>query len=160
MLVLALSAALLAIQPKPMGSPAMDVLSAPDTISTCLRAHQGLADRRMECVGQFAEACMTYREGGQTTVGMMQCSMEEAEAWDAQLNQAYQVLRNRYQGQAAHDAIQEAQRAWISFRDSDCAYLASVYEGGSIARIIHAGCMLDKTGHRALELIEQTDFPD
>lgn len=160
MFVLALTAALFATQPKPMGSPVMDILSAPDTISTCLRAHSGLAERRAECVGQFAEACMTYREGGQTTVGMMQCSMEEAEAWDAQLNTAYQTLRDHYQGQSAYTAIQEAQRAWISFRDTDCAYMASIYEGGSIATVIHSGCVLDKTAHRALDLMEQTDLPD
>lgn len=160
MLVLALTAAALATQPKPMGSPVMDILSAPDTISTCLRAHQGLAERRTECVGQFAEACMNFREGGQTTVGMMQCSMEEAEAWDAHLNSAYQTLRNRYQGQSAHQTLQDAQRAWIAFRDSDCGFMASIYEGGTIATVIHAGCMLDKTGQRALDLIEQTDLPD
>ncbi len=46
--------------------------------------------------------------------------------------------------------LREAERAWIKYRDANCAYYAA--GEGTIARINAAACMRDMTKARAEEL--------
>lgn len=132
----------------------MPIVSAGMTIETCLQDHTGLQERLANCPGIFTERCIANREGGETTIGMVQCSDEEHGAWDARLNTVYGELRARFAGQTAADTLQQAQRDWIAFRDAECRFQASIYEGGSIAQVISVGCHSDMTARRALELIQ------
>ena len=49
------------------------------------------------------------------------------------------------------NALVEAQRAWIKFRDANCGFYADP-EGGSAARMIANECFLNATADRAKEL--------
>ncbi|MDM7983191.1 MAG: lysozyme inhibitor LprI family protein [Maricaulis sp.] len=138
---------------KPSAAGQMDILSAQDTLEVCLNrtSNAGPAEQQT-CIGEYSQACMTLRPDGETTVGMVQCTIEELEAWDVVLNASYIGLRQRHEGMMAADALLDAQRAWITFRDADCLAERAVFEGGTIAQIIHASCQMDHTARRALVL--------
>jgi Lysozyme inhibitor LprI len=42
--------------------------------------------------------------------------------------------------------------AWIAARDADCKVPYDIYEGGSMARLDGASCLLDHTATRVLQL--------
>jgi uncharacterized protein YecT (DUF1311 family) len=110
---------------------------------------------------------MAGTEGGDTTLGMVACTAAETAAWDTLLNEVYAALMieaRRRAGAAAdegreapdHEALlREAQRAWLVFRDADCAQEVAVWEEGSTGRIAGAYCMLDRTATRVLELTDK-----
>ena len=46
----------------------------------------------------------------------------------------------------------KAQKNWIAFRDSDCEFAISAYEGGSIQPLIKYTCLTEATQKRIEEL--------
>lgn len=91
------------------------------------------------------------RPDGQTTYGMVECLGIEIQAQDARLNRAYQAALVRLERPRQKTALQKAQRAWIAFRDADCAsYLDE--DWGTMARVEAQQCVLDRTRERADEL--------
>lgn len=114
------------------------------------------------CIGIGTQACIEGVPDGQTTVGMMQCAQAEADAWDALLNAEYQRAReSARQGDAAEDrpefqnaaqTLLEAQRAWIAFRDANCAMEYARWGSGSMRMTAGASCLLDMTAERTLDL--------
>ena len=89
---------------------------------------------------------------GQSTMGMVQCIGEELKVQDAALNSAYRSLI----GQMTPDqkaSVQKAQRAWIAFRDADCAARYDP-DWGTISTINANMCMLQRTVERTIELEE------
>tara|TARA_R110002073_G_scaffold221166_1_gene381366 strand:- start:163 stop:672 length:510 start_codon:yes stop_codon:yes gene_type:complete len=114
------------------------------------------------CIGVISMPCME-EPGGETTVGMVGCSNRELAAWDDLLNARYAQSMAFYsvtyedadladmQARQA-ERLREAQRAWIALRDADCTYESGMFEGGSLARVVTAGCRLDHTARRAIWL--------
>ena len=96
---------------------------------------------------QYA-ACMD--KAGGTTFGMLECISTETQRQDVQLNKAYKALMA---GLAPSRKAQllEAQRAWIKYRDANCAFYYDP-EGGTLARVNANSCMLTATADRAREL--------
>ena len=92
---------------------------------------------------------------GQSTMGMIGCIGDELAIQDAALNAAYKkAMSDLTPGEKTN--LQRAQRAWIAFRDADCAALEDPEQWGSISRINANVCMLNRTIERTLEL---EDFP-
>ncbi|WP_299010267.1 lysozyme inhibitor LprI family protein [uncultured Caulobacter sp.] len=93
------------------------------------------------------DRCLASPEG-QSTIGMIRCAGAELKLQDARLNRAYQDAMKRLDLPRQKAALKKAQRAWIAYRDADCA---SVYDPdwGSLARIEANACMLDHTARRA-----------
>lgn len=128
--------------------------------------HAGAEDRRMAeaCIGTGARACMEATPEGGTTLGMMACLLAERDHWDRLLNQEYAAARARAQG--ADDAerpyfpeyavrvtqLRDAQRAWIAFRDAECAMEYGAWGAGSMRQIAGADCLLRLTAGRTLDL--------
>jgi uncharacterized protein YecT (DUF1311 family) len=50
------------------------------------------------------------------------------------------------------DALRDAQRAWIAFRDADCAARYAMWQDGTIRTIVGANCHLTMTAQRTIEL--------
>jgi len=74
---------------------------------------------------------------------------------DAELNASYRQIRERLKGDAAKtDLLAKAERAWVAFRDAECAFAASGVEGGSVQPTVLAGCRADLTQKRVEELKE------
>lgn len=79
------------------------------------------------------------------------CAAEDYQAADAKLNQAYQDLIN---SDDADDKklLQVAQRAWISFRDAECAHSTAASSGGSIHPMEDSQCLTRLTNDRIKQL--------
>jgi uncharacterized protein YecT (DUF1311 family) len=94
------------------------------------------------------DACM--KASRDTTYAMLKCINEETHRQDGLLNSNYksvmQTLNARRKSQ-----LQQAQRQWIKFRDANCAFYADP-EGGTMADLAAANCMLNATASRAQEL--------
>ncbi|ACL96551.2 lysozyme inhibitor LprI family protein [Caulobacter vibrioides] len=106
----------------------------------------GAATRSMTAL----DRCLATPEG-QSTYGMIACIGQEVGVQDARLNRAYQAALMRLERPRQKAALQKAQRAWIAFRDADCAAYVDE-DWGSLARVEANQCVLDRTRQRAEEL--------
>ncbi|MCA0356460.1 MAG: lysozyme inhibitor LprI family protein [Proteobacteria bacterium] len=96
------------------------------------------------------DRCLATPEG-MSTYGMIDCIGKEVGVQDARLNRAYQAALMRLERPRQKAALQKAQRAWIAFRDADCAAYVDE-DWGSMARVESNQCVLDHTRQRADEL--------
>ncbi|WPP44501.1 lysozyme inhibitor LprI family protein [Pseudomonas sp. AN-1] len=99
-------------------------------------------------------SCMDA-SGGVTT-NMLNCIGNETTVQDARLNQAYKAAMQAIAPEQ-QTQLRDAQRLWIKYRDANCGLYGSL-TGGTIDRINGAGCMLEMTRERAVE-IEGIDEP-
>ena len=88
---------------------------------------------------------------------MNQCAYGDWEAADADLNAVYKValamLKDWDSGLPAEerggaDALRQAQRAWITFRDKACEAEGYAMKGGSAEALLVYGCMRRLTKER------------
>ena len=79
------------------------------------------------------------------------CAGEDYQAADAKLNQAYKDLVGRNDDNR-RKLLQVAQRAWIAFRDAECAYTTAGSEGGSIHPMEVSQCLTELTQQRTKQL--------
>ena len=87
----------------------------------------------------------------QTTMNI--CAGKEFDAADKALNTAYREIVGRIgDDHETKAALTAAQRAWIAFRDGECAFQAKSVEGGSIYPLIVAGCKTTLTEARTQQL--------
>jgi uncharacterized protein YecT (DUF1311 family) len=93
-------------------------------------------------------ACMD--KSGGVTAGMIECITAENQRQDARLNKAYKALMAELQP-PRKTQLQEAQRAWIKYRDANCNFYDDP-DGGTLARVNANSCMLTATADRAREL--------
>lgn len=87
---------------------------------------------------------------GQTTAGTVGCIAEELKVQDAALNAAYRQLAAGMNARQ-QAGLRNAQRAWIAFRDADCASRQD-WEWGSMSTVAANFCMLRRTVERTIEL--------
>jgi uncharacterized protein YecT (DUF1311 family) len=92
-----------------------------------------------------------------STPEMVDCLMAQHAHWDKELTIAYQRAIKDATA-AEKEKLREAERAWIKYRDANCAYYAA--GEGTIARINAAACMRDMTQKRAEELASGGAGPD
>jgi uncharacterized protein YecT (DUF1311 family) len=104
----------------------------------------------------FAENC----QNAQTTIEMNACAGENYKAADRDLNRAFaraisaaKESDRNVQGvdDSYEQALREAQRAWIAFRDADCKP-APRELAGSISTMEQLDCLTEKTVQRTKEL--------
>lgn len=156
-----------------IASPAFsqDILGYDDTLlSACLSdtaaAHAQTdieGNPLRECIGKSAIACMEG-PGGDTTVGMSECLHRETQEWDmlmtawfdSALRQAREADADLAQlGSAADPAapvLEQAQEAWVAYRDASCLYESVRWQGGTAGGPASADCMLQLTAEQALRL--------
>ncbi|WP_137930841.1 lysozyme inhibitor LprI family protein [Mesorhizobium comanense] len=79
------------------------------------------------------------------------CANEDYQAADASLNKAYQDLIGSEDANGKK-LLQAAQRAWISFRDADCAHTTAASAGGSIHPMVVSQCLTKLTNDRIKQL--------
>lgn len=89
----------------------------------------------------------------QTQSDMTLCAKADFDTADETLNALYAKLRMRLAGDEAKLTLsRDAQRAWVAYRDADCAFQASGVEGGSAQPMVEAQCLTAKTGQRNADL--------
>ena len=98
-------------------------------------------------ISQQYTACMNKAS---STIGMVQCTSAEIARQDARLNKAYNALMSQ-QSKARKQELQTAQRLWIKYRDANCKFYVDP-NGGSIAQVKAANCVMNETLKRANEL--------
>ena len=96
---------------------------------------------------QFS-VCMDKADG--VTQHMVECIDAETKRQDARLNKAYKALVADLNPERKKQLL-EAQRAWLKFRDTNCAFYFDP-EGGTIARVQAVDCLMTMTASRAKEL--------
>ncbi|RWF45793.1 MAG: lysozyme inhibitor LprI family protein [Mesorhizobium sp.] len=79
------------------------------------------------------------------------CAGEDYQAADARLNAAYQALIGSDDA-GGKQLLQVAQRAWISFRDAECAHNTEASAGGSIHAMEVSQCLTRLTNDRIKQL--------
>jgi uncharacterized protein YecT (DUF1311 family) len=94
------------------------------------------------------DACLD--KAGGVTPAMIDCISAELKRQDALLNENYRKLMASLSARRKQ-ALQEAERAWIKFRDTNCDFYYDP-DGGSAARIDANECVLNMTADRAKEL--------
>jgi uncharacterized protein YecT (DUF1311 family) len=87
-----------------------------------------------------------------TQLEMNHCAYKSFKAADAELNQVYRQLRNKYKGTPQESQLVDAQLAWLKFRDTDCKFSADRFKGGSIAPLIYSSCKEGLTTERTRSL--------
>lgn len=91
----------------------------------------------------FADEC----DNASTQSELNSCTASQYQAADKKLNQTYQdALKRATPPQAA--LLKKAQQTWISLRDSDCAFVSSGVDGGSVQPMVQNQCLADKTSER------------
>src|SRR5262245_34691102 len=90
-------------------------------IAACLERVIGQPElnQMAECIGVVADPCPDAP--GANTFTIVACHMREQKIWDGYLNQWYAEVEKRLaDDEAALTALKDAERAWISFRDTKC----------------------------------------
>lgn len=93
-------------------------------------------------------ACLD--KAGGVTSSMVECILTETKVQDARLNVNYKKLLST-SAPGRKNALLEAQRAWIRYRDLNCKFYDDP-DGGSMARIDSNDCVMRTTAERAKEL--------
>jgi uncharacterized protein YecT (DUF1311 family) len=93
-------------------------------------------------------ACMD--KSGGVTMGMIECITAEHQRQDLLLNKAYKALMAGLPAPRKAQ-LQQAQRAWLNYRDANCAFYDDP-GGGTLARVNANDCMMTATAERAREL--------
>jgi uncharacterized protein YecT (DUF1311 family) len=118
------------------------------------------------CLAAPAAAQEVDCDNAITQADMNQCAYQDLDAADAELNRAYgqaMTLLKEWdadlpaaeQGgaeQGGADALREAQRLWISFRDKACEVEGYPMKGGSAEPLLVYGCMRVLTEERTAHL--------
>jgi uncharacterized protein YecT (DUF1311 family) len=126
-----------------------------------------LAQEPHQGAGQTGQANLC--ESANTQMEMNQCSADQYKKADAHLEAVYENLSRMLQ-QSADEAkkrndqtqtneaemvvkkLRAAQIAWTQYRVQHCDAVRQQYEGGSIAPLEWAACMMDAADHRIAEL--------
>ena len=150
-------ALLLAATPPVAGAQEMRI--DPQIVRSCFAATD-IGAFYPPCLGQASGQCQNL-PGGSTTIGIAECIQAETAEWDAILNEEYKATQAVNAGADAAgqspvtdrtDALRDAQRAWIAFRDADCGARYAMWQDGTIRTIVGANCLMTMTAQRALEL--------
>lgn len=86
-----------------------------------------------------------------TQLEMNECAWRDYRAADAELNRVYARLVARLDS-VGRVRLRAAQRAWLPFRDAQCVFEASGYEGGSLHSFLQGGCLAHLTRERTKQL--------
>lgn len=152
---------ILAVIAAPQISSAQALEVNPQVVWSCY-LQTGIGAPFPDCLGQGASLCENAPQGS-TTSGMATCTQEEAAVWDVILNEIYTEIQNM--NAAADeaglsplidrtDALRTAQRAWIAFRDAECAARYAMWQDGTIRSLEAAACHMTLTAQRAMALRE------
>ena len=96
-----------------------------------------------------------------------QCAELDWQAADEALNDAYKRAMAEMKDmdanmpedlQGAADALREAQRAWIPYRDANCTLAGFPMRGGSAEPLLVYGCMTQMTEDRTAELLDMLSY--
>ena len=156
-----------------LATPAAAQIADPDMFrprfDACVSGVESASDLA-SCKNLAANLCQAEVEGGQTTLGITDCNQVEAALWDDLLNADWpkhrawakvgdDAERPYFNGQFTDcaETMLKAQRAWIAFRDAECALVYASWGSGSMRNIAASACMADMTADRVIALRQLTE---
>lgn len=83
----------------------------------------------------------------QTTADMEKEAGAALEKADAELNKVYKELRETLSDEEK-ERLKEVQKLWITFRDKEAEFAASLYDGGTMAGLVKINTMTTATENR------------
>ncbi|MBS9722608.1 lysozyme inhibitor LprI family protein [Tianweitania sp. BSSL-BM11] len=90
----------------------------------------------------------------QTQADMTECAGKAYEEADTKLNETYEKVTSRLTDlPEIKTSLTNAQRAWISFRDAECAFSNAQAGGGTLHGTLINQCLTDMTNQR-IEALE------
>jgi uncharacterized protein YecT (DUF1311 family) len=114
---------------------------------------------RMIAVGMFmalgigCSASASTEDCDANQAAMNQCAAKALATQDAELNTQYKAQMNHLTTPAKKQALQDAQKKWIAFRDADCAYqVGKRQDGGSLWPLSQNNCLAAHTKVRVEQL--------
>lgn len=128
--------------------------SASDPVASCL-ADASEPENRRTCIGALSAPCMDEPSGA-STAGMVDCLTRERDLWAGQVA----TLTARLRAQESPTQIEQlnamlaAHEHWMRAK---CHYSASIFEGGSLTRVLASACARNTTAELALDLLERFD---
>ncbi len=102
-----------------------------------------------------AQAQMQACASAQTQTDMNTLAAGQYQKDDAAMNQIYQRLLAKLTDLQQKQLLVDAERAWITYRDQECAFETSGSAGGSIHPMIQSDCLDEKTTVHTAELSRQ-----
>ncbi len=131
-------------------------LTPQSPVQNCLAEAGQDNDARRACIGTFSRTCIEGSDASQTTGGMVRCIEAERLLWLNVRGEYLTALRARESPSqlALLDAALAEHESWSQTR---CAYAASIYEGGSLARLVAVQCLRDAIAEFTIELIGRGD---
>ncbi|HVF67259.1 MAG TPA: lysozyme inhibitor LprI family protein [Pyrinomonadaceae bacterium] len=113
----------------------------------------------LSCAALSAAASAQRRDAGdpcrdpQSQAEMNMCAAKRFKAADAELNKVYNRLVSKLGDDADRLArLKTVEVSWLKYRDDNCDYEASAFEGGSMKPLIYSSCMARMTKARTAEL--------
>jgi uncharacterized protein YecT (DUF1311 family) len=103
----------------------------------------------MSCIGVVSTPCLAV-PSNVSTMAMADCLRRETAIWDERLNAAYKTWTSKCDSPDICEARRKLGRAWLAFRDARCTLPHVEAQGGTIAIIEDADCMLDATARQAI----------
>lgn len=87
-----------------------------------------------------------------STAAQRDCAGRDYRAADADLNAVYRQALSALDDDGHETAFQQAQRAWLKYRDAVCEYEGYRYRGGTIYSVIYTRCLTRMTVDRTAAL--------
>jgi uncharacterized protein YecT (DUF1311 family) len=101
------------------------------------------------CIGVVSTPCLAV-PSNVSTMAMADCLRRETAIWDERLNAAYKSWTGKCDSPDICEARRKLERAWLAYRDARCTLPHVEAQGGTIAIIEDADCLLDATAHQAI----------
>lgn len=98
-------------------------------------------------------------EAARTQADLATCTAKDSASADKALNAVYKALSGKL-GAADQQRLRKAQRAWVSFRDQECAFRTKPYADGSVYGSLVETCVADLTKARLSQLQFQLQCPE
>jgi len=98
-------------------------------------------------------------EVAKTQADLQTCTAGDSASADKALNAIYKILSGKL-GPADQQRLRKAQRAWIAFRDQECAFRTKPYADGSVYGSLVETCVADLTKARLSQLQFQLKCPE
>jgi uncharacterized protein YecT (DUF1311 family) len=108
---------------------------------------------------QTAEDCGNL-PGTSTTRDLDQCYNRIYRQADAALNTVYRQLTDKLSDPSERELLQQAEQAWLQYRDKQCAFETAGTRDGTIHPIEVSICLTAKTQAHVEELQHQLNCPD
>lgn len=94
----------------------------------------------------------TGNPGSRTTLQREGCAEHQTLKTDRSIDALEKTIFHRLGTDSARRDLIAAARAWISYRHSDCLSNSDVYQGGTLAVVVFADCIVARNEERIKDL--------